>query len=140
MPWKTSQDREHHYCFSAQSFCFSFCISAWCLFCSSPGKPQVSGVRWPAHGLPGLASPFLVGGHCISAKLSYVSVLLWGNSTYHLITVALGVFPNGKCNQLACLAPISDFSIYYCKQQNWHNFLFFLPSYIVNICDRKYVC
>lgn len=139
VPWKTSpQDQERCYCFSAQCFCFSFCISAWCLFCSPMGKTQVSGVRWLVHGLPGLAPslalacPFLVGGRCISPKLSYVSVLLWGNSAHQLIAMALGVFPNGKWHhQLACLAPVSDLFIYYCKQQNWrHNFLVFLPSYI----------
>ena len=137
MPWKTSpQDREHCYCFSAQSFCFSFCILPGA--CSVPLRAKLGSLvcaGW-CIGLPGLAPslaltcPFLIGGHCISAKLSYVSVLLWGNSTHQLIGMALGVFPNGKCHQLACLAPVSDLFLYYCKQQNWHNFLVFLPSYI----------
>lgn len=116
-------------------FHFYFCLVSVLFFSGlNPGL-------WCALGYLDLLfhCPFLPGGHCLSSKLSCVIALLWGSSTQHLVVVALGMFPCGKCHQLAYLAPSQW--IYFFKQKKWHSFLGFSAKlYWVCVGDRKYSC
>lgn len=85
--------------------------------------------------------PFPPGGHCLSAKLSCVTALLWESSAQLLVVVALGMFPQGKCHQLAYLAPVNECISLLLQTEKVAQFPGLSAKlFWVNVGDRKHAC